>query len=353
MKTDAMCRHPRIARTIGWPYYGNYHRPLRAGEAPCDAHAREAELSHEASQPQVIEARKEADCGESAQQPQPLERPMPEWPSMPEWRPIPECARPLPPAARRACEHPQDDSGRYGFGGVHSVWWGALRNHFLNRRPGTPINHSRTIGPNPIAMREYLEPLLLCTAVFVFGIGCSSPYVAQTPPPSAYRPVPLVSPVPDQPLKAKVEIISEPAGARIEVNDNYVGDAPITVEIPQKQRLLHTGDRDSSIANRSRRLRPVQVLPVYTSNKLWQRLWNRSKRRPNSLADPFRYAFRSVKARAAIEINSKLTQVYQRVVFPPGPPRTSQTEPAVNTARRLEHSAQEKVALPVQVSFGK
>ena len=82
-------------------------------------------------------------------------------------------------------------------------------------------------------MRKYLESWLLCTAVFVFGIGCSSPYVAQTPPPSAYRPVPSMSPVPDQPAKAKVEIVSEPAGARIEVNDNYVGDAPITVEIPQ------------------------------------------------------------------------------------------------------------------------
>jgi hypothetical protein len=72
-------------------------------------------------------------------------------------------------------------------------------------------------------MKKYLAPLLLCTAVCVFGIGCSSPYVAQAPPPSAYRPVPSVSPVPAQPAKAKVEIVSEPAGARIEVNDNYVG----------------------------------------------------------------------------------------------------------------------------------
>jgi PEGA domain len=44
---------------------------------------------------------------------------------------------------------------------------------------------------------------------------------------------PSVPPVPDQSAKAKVEILSDPAGARIEVNDNYVGDAPITVEIPQ------------------------------------------------------------------------------------------------------------------------
>jgi hypothetical protein len=68
----------------------------------------------------------------------------------------------------------------------------------------------------------------LTTLVLVFGAGCSSPYVAQTPPPSAYRPVASV------PYKdATIEIISDPAGARIEVDDNYVGDAPITVPIPQ------------------------------------------------------------------------------------------------------------------------
>ena len=82
-------------------------------------------------------------------------------------------------------------------------------------------------------MKKCLAPLLLCTAVFVFGIGCSSPYVAKTPPPSSYRQAPSVSSVPVQPAKAKVEVVSEPAGARIEVNNDYVGDAPITVEIPQ------------------------------------------------------------------------------------------------------------------------
>jgi hypothetical protein len=88
-----------------------------------------------------------------------------------------------------------------------------------------------------IAIKKYLESLLLCTTVFVFGIGCSSSpspqTVAQTPPASAYRSVSSVPSVPVQPGKAKVEILSEPAGARIEVNDDYVGDAPITVEIPQ------------------------------------------------------------------------------------------------------------------------
>jgi len=76
-------------------------------------------------------------------------------------------------------------------------------------------------------MKKYFVPLLLCTVVFVFGIGCSSSYVAQKPPPSAYRTVSHESPT------KKVEIVSEPVGARIEVNDDYVGNAPITVEIPQ------------------------------------------------------------------------------------------------------------------------
>jgi hypothetical protein len=31
----------------------------------------------------------------------------------------------------------------------------------------------------------------------------------------------------------EIQIISEPAGARIEVNDDYVGDAPITIKVPQ------------------------------------------------------------------------------------------------------------------------
>ena len=83
-------------------------------------------------------------------------------------------------------------------------------------------------------MKDYLRPLLLCAAALTLELGCSS-----TPPPSAYWPAqtPPASAyayrVPDQSAKEKVEIVTVPAGARIEVNDNYVGDAPITVEIPQ------------------------------------------------------------------------------------------------------------------------
>jgi len=80
-------------------------------------------------------------------------------------------------------------------------------------------------------MKKCLESLLLCSAVFAFGIGCSSPYkyVAQTPPPSAYRQPASYQP----PTNKKIEIISEPPGARIEVNNNYVGDAPITITLQE------------------------------------------------------------------------------------------------------------------------
>jgi hypothetical protein len=60
--TDTMCRHPRIARAIGWPYYGsysklrNYAEPLRAGEVPPYASPR-----------QVFEPQKEADSSEIAE----------------------------------------------------------------------------------------------------------------------------------------------------------------------------------------------------------------------------------------------------------------------------------------------
>jgi hypothetical protein len=33
------------------------------------------------------------------------------------------------------------------------------------------------------------------------------------------------------PATHQVEILSEPAGARIEVNDNYVGDTPLTITV--------------------------------------------------------------------------------------------------------------------------
>jgi len=84
-----------------------------------------------------------------------------------------------------------------------------------------------------LALRRFLE-LVLCAAALDLAIACSNPHVAKTPASSSYG---LVSPkpvssVPYEPKKT--QIISEPPGARIEVNNNYVGDAPVTVELPQR-----------------------------------------------------------------------------------------------------------------------
>ncbi len=72
---------------------------------------------------------------------------------------------------------------------------------------------------HPIAMKNHLGPLLLCAAALNFAAGCSNPYSAHRL--SAYQPV-SSKPVTYEPKKT--QIISEPPGARIEINDNYVGD---------------------------------------------------------------------------------------------------------------------------------
>ncbi len=41
----------------------------------------------------------------------------------------------------------------------------------------------------------------------------------------------VVMPSPPRSVSYDVEVISEPLGARIEVNNDYVGDAPLTVEM--------------------------------------------------------------------------------------------------------------------------
>ena len=116
----------------------------------------------------------------------------------------------------------------------------ACRRHRLQSRSGTSIKEFEPMSQQPIHVptpsgRLGVIRYSLCVLVagtLLVGVGCSSPYVAHTPPPSAYRSVAYRS-VPNQSGDKKVEVISEPAGARIEVNDDYVGDAPITLQIPQ------------------------------------------------------------------------------------------------------------------------
>jgi hypothetical protein len=68
-QTNIKCRHPRLALKRGLQYHG---KPLRERGAdfrgePTRARAREAELSHEASQPQVIQPQKEVERSEIAE----------------------------------------------------------------------------------------------------------------------------------------------------------------------------------------------------------------------------------------------------------------------------------------------
>jgi hypothetical protein len=63
-------------------------------------------------------------------------------------------------------------------------------------------------------------------ALIAFGlVACESspPKVStQSPPPAAIA------------ATKTIQIISDPVGARIEVNDDYVGDAPISITVPRE-----------------------------------------------------------------------------------------------------------------------
>jgi len=73
---------------------------------------------------------------------------------------------------------------------------------------------------------NYKKQVWLVLCIFPFLIaGCldaPQPYVSYTPPP------------PPQPITKTIEIVSEPPGAHIEVNENYVGDAPCTIQVKAK-----------------------------------------------------------------------------------------------------------------------
>jgi len=72
----------------------------------------------------------------------------------------------------------------------------------------------------------------LALIVLLMLAACSTQYGRSRQRIAPYRAVATnTTPVAAQAVPAttrQVEIISEPPGARIEVNDNYIGDAPIT-----------------------------------------------------------------------------------------------------------------------------
>jgi PEGA domain len=68
-----------------------------------------------------------------------------------------------------------------------------------------------------------LGALVLPLSALVLTIGCSTS--------SNNKPVAQI--IPQTAPPREVLIISDPPGARIEVNQDYLGDAPITIKVPQ------------------------------------------------------------------------------------------------------------------------
>lgn len=72
-------------------------------------------------------------------------------------------------------------------------------------------------------------PLLL-TVTGLLVAACTTPSSHTRSSTVADRPT--TPPPPPPKTTAAIEVLSEPPGARIEVNDSYVGETPCTIEIP-------------------------------------------------------------------------------------------------------------------------
>jgi PEGA domain len=80
-----------------------------------------------------------------------------------------------------------------------------------NWRRTTPLSDKATLMHRVRLLFRAIFPALLVSA-FLFFSGCASHTQAVRP-------------------RLKVQIVSQPTGARIEVNGQYVGDAPVSVDI--------------------------------------------------------------------------------------------------------------------------
>ena len=88
-------------------------------------------------------------------------------------------------------------------------------------------------------LTERAERLLLLMLLGAVLSGCQSParYSTQAPrrhltPQQVAEHNARLGPYEAIATDRKIEILSEPAGARIEVNDDYVGDTPTTISVP-------------------------------------------------------------------------------------------------------------------------
>ncbi len=75
---------------------------------------------------------------------------------------------------------------------------------------------------------------VLCSIVSACAACWFVASCAEAPPPrtgARYAPAPLSETSPATPTTMTIQIISEPPGARIEVNDDYIGNAPCSAQV--------------------------------------------------------------------------------------------------------------------------
>ena len=79
-------------------------------------------------------------------------------------------------------------------------------------------------------MRHAFKCILFAPAALLAISSCTE---SQPPPRYASAPAVFTAPSipPSSPTTKNIQILSEPPGARIEVNDDYIGDAPCTVQV--------------------------------------------------------------------------------------------------------------------------
>jgi PEGA domain len=81
------------------------------------------------------------------------------------------------------------------------------------------------------ALEKELEKLLPQIAFYLIAISALFLFSACSSSPS--NPVLPASGM-GEPATKTIQIVSDPPGARIEVDDDYVGDAPLEIKVPQK-----------------------------------------------------------------------------------------------------------------------
>jgi len=118
-----------------------------------------------------------------------------------------------------------------------------------------------------------MKKTVLCFMVFaiIFILGCDSPS------PVAYKPAP-------NPIYT-IKIISDPPGARIEVDDDYVGDAPIEIQVEgladitlNSGTILHLADRTFAHYSTT-----ISAIPIHPGQSVQTKIFWGGGKIPNTI----------------------------------------------------------------------